>query len=113
MESTEPPLRAKSPDNRPTGNMASPDFRELLWGEERDMEQYGFMIIRAYEEGGEEARAIREMVKSYTEETRQDTHSASLTAHWLDKEKQIIFETFMGKGVDVRISYLRKFSIGC
>ncbi|KAB8240182.1 hypothetical protein BDV35DRAFT_374360 [Aspergillus flavus] len=65
------------------------------------MEQYGFMIIRAYEEAGEETRAIREMVKSYTEETRQDTHSASLTAHWLDKEKQIIFETFMGKGVDL------------
>lgn len=76
------------------------------------MEQLGYMIIRAHVEAEEEARAIREMVESYTRETRHDTHSASQTAHWLDKEKQIIFETFMGKGVDVRISYLRKFSIG-
>ncbi|KAB8253918.1 hypothetical protein BDV32DRAFT_133257 [Aspergillus pseudonomiae] len=59
------------------------------------------MIIRAHVEAEEEARAIREMVKSYTRETRHDTQSASPTAHWLDKEKQIIFETFMGKGVDL------------
>ncbi|KAE8421464.1 hypothetical protein BDV36DRAFT_247929 [Aspergillus pseudocaelatus] len=65
------------------------------------MEQLGFMIIRAYEEAEEEARAIREMVRSNKEGTRHDTHSPSPTAHWLDKEKQITFKTFMEAGVDL------------